>query len=737
VYANVVIRPLERILTYSIPENLIMDVKVGSKVIVPLGKSRTASGFVVTLTDTNNSNSDSKPIISIEVSNCFNQDDLEFYKWVSEYYCEPLSIVIDTAIPNIKPPKKESFVSLVHENINNFKTKSTHQNKVIEYLLTKSELEATASEIQNSVGCKSSIFNQLVKKGIVNVYKKNSFTISPTTFKSEWAKDSVNLNEEQKICLKKIIGLSKSNSNKAALLHGVTGSGKTEVYIEAIKIFLQQSLGTIVLVPEIALTPQLVERFYARLGSNVAVLHSGLNDRERWENWEAIQRGDKNVVVGARSAIFCPLKNLGLIIVDEEHDSSFKQSEGLRYNARDLSYVKAKMSSATVVLGSATPSIETFQKAKSNQIEYLKIKNRHSLNKNNLFQVIDLNKLKSWEMPSQNISPELFNTIKECIDLGNQAFILYNRRGYSHYVQCEKCETTINCPNCSITLTYHQTHGSLMCHCCNFTMPVPTFCPNCVSTNQQPPGTVSLRGAGTEKTEDELKRLFPNARILRLDRDVANSIKDYQNVLNQMRSGNADILVGTQMIAKGHDLPNVTLAAVIDCDVGLHMPDFRAPERVFQLLSQLSGRAGRADKPGKVILQTRVPKHPSLKYTAQDDFNSFAIFETESRQALGYPPFSRLLRIVVQSVEQNNAQEIASNIGRICNKFEETLGLSIRILGPAPCVIERIRAKWRWNMLIKAKNASDLIKLVQVIKKNIKLNNSVKVIYDIDPQEML
>ncbi len=714
------------------------QIALGAKVEAPLGKSRVSLGYVVELFDSFRGDSTKiKEINSIIFSCCFNSSDLEFYKWIAEYYGEPLSVVIDTAIPNFKPPKQISWAKLIVKNFADLKIRSANQQRALDILAKSPDFELPVDLIISQLENGSASVRELAKKGLISLSKKDAELCAADIQPAPWAKTAVELDEAQTEALQKIIQIIKHPKDNAALLHGVTGSGKTEVYIEAIQTLLDEGKSSLVLVPEIALTPQLVDRFFARLGHNVAVLHSGLNERQRWSNWELVRNGTKKVLIGARSALFCPIPNLGLIVVDEEHDSSFKQNEGLRYNARDLSFVKARIDGACVLLGSATPSIETFYKATSGQIKYLPLKSRHKSASQVSIDVIDLTQLKPWEMPSTNISPVLFQILQECLQNKEQAFILYNRRGYSHYVQCEKCETAVSCPNCAITLTFHQNKNLLLCHSCSFSSPVPTFCPNCSKSKEQIPGQLSMRGAGTEKTEDEIKRLFPEAEVLRLDRDIASNIHDYQKVLDSMRSGKADFLVGTQMIAKGHDLPNVTVAAVIDCDVGLHMPDFRASERVFQLISQLSGRAGRGAKPGRVILQTRVPKHPSITFTAKHDFEGFAKYEFENRKTWSYPPFGRLLRIIISATDENEVKNHAFDINKTIKRYLENNESGVVVLGPTACAIERLRAKFRWHILIKSKNPISLLKISSVVRENIKTNSATKITLDMDPQDML
>jgi primosomal protein N' (replication factor Y) len=648
IFANVVIAPLETPYTYLIPPELEEAVAIGSRVEIPLG-SRTAQGFIVRLSKQPPEQvSKIKPIKKIiHDEPCFHQKDLDFFTWVAEYYGEPLSSVVDVAIPPWQAGKIEKIYS-INQEFDQKNIKGAHQKKILEFLIAHNENSVPHELLLKKFPTASTSLRELIKKEAMTVTK---LEVRPASFSSEvsWAKKEVELSTEQLHATSQIQSIIHQEIAQPFLLHGVTGSGKTEVYIEAIRFALNQNKGAIVIVPEIALTSQLVHRFYARLGSTIALLHSGLSKRERWENWRSLIEGTKRVAIGARSAIFAPVSNLGIIVVDEEHDSSYKQHEGLRYNARDIAYVKAKQSKAALVLGSATPSLETFHRAEEKQIQKITLSAKHSRHSRLSIETIDLNQLKPWEMASPHISPKLFGLLKDVIDKNELAFVLYNRRGFASYLQCDTCDALLSCPHCDVSFTYHQRNHELVCHYCNLKRPIPTFCPSCNRNDGKVPGSLKLHGAGTEKTEDEIQLLFPDAKILRLDRDVANHPEEYDAILQKMRDKSCNILVGTQMIAKGHDLPEVTLAAVVDCDVGLHMPDFRAGERVFQLLSQLAGRSGRGDKAGRVVLQTRVPKHPSIFFTQTDNFTGFAKKELENRKQLGYPPYGKLLRIIVSS----------------------------------------------------------------------------------------
>ncbi|RMG44738.1 MAG: primosomal protein N' [Candidatus Dadabacteria bacterium] len=735
---NVVIPPLAQPFTYSIPPGLSVNINVGCCVEVPFGR-RTARGYVIE--DKNKSrNEDSEAKFEIKaihdsVNNlpCFNPAQLKFFKWISDYYSVPLASVIDAAIPPPVRPKFESWITL---NPDAEVTVNGKLQKEIIALLKERAAPVSVSELSARFKGASQSIKRLAARGIINLYQHE---IASKLFAKqkipEWTKSNVTLNNEQEQALRNIKKAIEAQVYKPFTLYGVTGSGKTEVYIEAIKLTLEAGRGAIVIVPEIALTPQLIDRFRARLGDQLAVLHSGLSKRQRWESWKALLEGRSMISIGARSGVFAPLKSCGLIIVDEEHDPSYKQSEGLRYNARDLALVRGKLENCPVILGSATPSLETYYNTSKKKYTLLKLPSRHASASEVSIELVDLNRLKPWQMPSPNVSPQLKDAIGENLERGEQVFILYNRRGFASYLQCERCESVLSCPNCSVTLTYHQSNNSLHCHYCGMQTLPPLYCQECQASDK--PASLIQRGAGTEKIYEELKEMFPGVAIDRLDRDAVSDIKRYREILDGVRSHKTAILVGTQMIAKGHDLPGVTLVGIADCDVGLHMPDFRASERVFQLLTQAAGRAGRAEKPGRVILQTRVPKHISLIKTAEKDYQGFAKLELACRKGPNYPPFCRLLRIVASSHDAEAGREVLNIFRSQIEEQKKSGSLSCEVLGPARAPIERIRARWRWHLLLKSKNSSELIKASRMLQQNKLARGDLRIIFDLDPQEML
>jgi primosomal protein N' (replication factor Y) len=744
--ASVVIPPLEGEYLYSFEASEDPSLAVGSIVTVPLGR-RSVYGFVLSVDSVREQTSlremkqrnikvksidmSSKPIRGFEL------EHLEFFEWMAKYYAEPLSQILDLAIPTPAFGRADPFLRIA-PGIELPKLGAS-QMRIVEHL-SSLDSWAPASHVKETCDVSSATISSLVKKGVV--IQRASLEESAEE-SVDWSELSLwsTLTDEQKAAAQGVTTLVKSGEYKSFLLHGVTGSGKTEVYLEAIIEALKLGKSALVMVPEIALTPQLTDRFAARLKQRIAVLHSNMKPRERWSHWTDLLTGKVKVVIGARSALFAPVRNLGIVVVDEEHDSSFKQGEGIRYHARDLALVRAKLSRCPVVLGSATPSLETFHNAKAGKHTYQTLSQRFFRSDALKYQLIDLSAIKPWEMPSKSISLPFLEGLRKTLARGEQAFVLYNRRGFASYLQCNKCEHVLGCPHCSVTLTYHLKPNSLLCHFCGFSSIPPLVCPGCGASDNRDPLAAEVealfaqRGAGTERVHEELCELLPSARIAKLDRDVAASLEDYTQVLSDVREKRVDILVGTQMIAKGHDLPLVTFVGVVDCDVGLHMPDFRAAERAFQLLTQVAGRAGRRERPGFVVLQTRVPRHTSLQMTIASDYERFAEIELNLRRELRYPPFQKLLRIVISAEERAHAQRQSIAIASRGQAIAASMGATM--LGPAPAPIEKVRNMWRYHILFKTESTPTLQHLMKKLKEEHDSPKPVRVVFDIDPQDML
>lgn len=745
-FVNVVIPPLPQAFTYGISNTAEQAIEVGDRVEVSFGKRR-ASGFVVA----EKSRDELAPeTLNFEIKyldasskpqQCFRQEDLEFYRWVADYYGDALADVIDVAVPHAVPAKKSRQIRVIENFDSASSARGKLQSQIIDFVSKQTEAIDYNTLLSQFPGSSAAI-KKLTEKGLIEVTSFDR-TLEPKIAGEipSWTKSSVVLSAQQTEAVSKISESMDAKKSDVFLLHGVTGSGKTEVYIEVIQKALDKGLGALVLVPEIALTPQLIDRFRARLGEKIVVLHSALSKRERWESWSLLLERENLVAIGARSGVFAPIKNLSVIVVDEEHDHSYKQSEGLRYNARDVAVMRGKFQNTPVILGSATPSLESFHNAVKKKYFYQPLSTRHAQHNRLSVELVDMNKVKFKEMVSKNVSPQLFQAVQQALANNEQIFMLYNRRGFASYLQCEDCEAVISCPNCSVTLTYHQDRHTLVCHYCNLSQVPLEFCSICrtVTTEGKAklPGKLAHRGAGTERIYDELKVLFPDVKIDRLDRDAVSDLDTYRKILNNVRSGETKILVGTQMIAKGHDLPGVTLVGIVDCDVGLHMPDFRAAERIFQLLTQAAGRAGRHEMPGKVVLQTRVPRHASLVMTERQDYIGFAKHELAIRKQSAYPPFTRLARIVASSTDKDEPGKLLNLLRGVTEKVAKDNGFAVTILGPACAPLEKLKAVWRWHLMLKSNSASQLVRLCQSLKSVTAKYKKIKVVFDIDPQEML
>lgn len=687
----------------------------------------------------------------------FTPELLRLFEWISSYYGARLSEVIDSAVPKVSVGRAVACARLTPEAA----AKAAAEPDWIDALAKKAPAQARVLLALRSAGepvplpslggtGPARAARALAKRGLVAL--EQQLPQLGAVAAAEPTPEIPQMTEAQAGAVKQIYQSLEDQRFAPMLLLGVTGSGKTEVYIRAITKALALGKSALVIVPEIALTPQLLERFASRIAEPLAVLHSRVGASERWGAWVALMEGRLRVAVGARSAVFAPLQNLGLIIVDEEHESSYKQSENLRYNARDIAVMRAKFCDCPVVLGSATPSFETLLNAKRGRYQLLELPERVSRRPMPTIEVVDLRQVKKSEMASENISPRLHAALSETFAAGSQAVILYNRRGFSSYLQCDSCGEVVNCPNCSVALTYHKKKNVLLCHYCDTRLEPPQYCRFCrdpKTTRQEGAGAgieafglLQHRGGGTERIADELRELFPGISIARMDRDTVSAKDSYRQILQSMRSGEADVLIGTQMIAKGHDLPGVTLVGIIDADVGLHLPDFRSSEKTFQLITQAAGRAGRGSEPGRVIVQTRQPNHPTIVATVTGRFKAFARFELDQRHGLNYPPWGRLLRLVISSPDLDEcfqaARDAAAAAKHYCEEYknEET---SYSLLGPSPAALERLRGRFRWNILVKSNSQRFISQLAGSMNKwrSVFSSVDVRVAVDVDPLDML
>jgi primosomal protein N' (replication factor Y) len=533
----------------------------------------------------------------------------------------------------------------------------------------------------------------------------------------EKSAQQVNLNPEQNAALTEI----NSFTSGAFLLHGVTGSGKTEIYLRAIEAI--EDREAIVLVPEIALTAQIIDRFRNRFGDKVAFFHSGISPGEKIAQWQKMRRGEVKVALGVRSAVFSPFKRLGLIIVDEEHEPSYKQFEGLRYSARDVALARAKIEGTKIILGSATPSLESFYNAQKGNIRYIELKHRIAKKPLPHVEIVDMTK---EDTKTFSFSSRFLAALKETISKGYQSLILLNRRGYSPFLMCTDCGYTYKCPACSITLTYHKDTKTLNCHYCNSYIKPQEFCPRCNGSRTK------HIGIGTQRVEEELHTLLPELSLRRMDRDTTKRKLSHYRMVKDMEAKKIDVLLGTQMVAKGHDFPLVTLSGVVLADVALNLPDFRSSERTFQLFTQLAGRAGRGEAPGEVYIQTYEPDHYVFDYVRNHDYKGFYNKEVELRKELSYPPFSRLTRIIFTFRTKDRIKKTMRDISMKKIRIQ-----GVEILGPAPAPIEKIRNLWRWHIILKGKTAKSLRKNAVLILDAMKNVKDVRVDVDVDPINLL
>jgi len=569
----------------------------------------------------------------------------------------------------------------------------------------------TMSGLREQFGNAAALVKRLEKKLVVRTAAaemirtpdRSEFTEPPTRI--------TQLSAEQENALTEIRAAISAGVFSPFLLHGVTGSGKTEVYLSAIEEALNKGGSAIYLVPEIALTPQLTERINSRFpGVPVAVLHSSVSETVRFDQWRLIRRGHTRIIVGARSAVFAPAYKLKLIVVDEEHDASYKQEDRMRYNARDLAILKAKQSSATVILGSATPAIQSYRAAQSGRLSYLALTKRIEDRPFPEISVADMRDMRDEKGRIPVLSPLLQQAIGATLESGGQALIFLNRRGFNTFVHCRKCGHVFKCRNCSVSLVLHAKDNSLRCHYCDYSEKAPAGCPECASPE------IGKFGAGTERLEQELAALFPAARVDRMDRDTTARKGAHSRILNEFGKREIDILVGTQMITKGHDFPNIHLVGVVSIDNALNIPDFRAAERSFQLLTQVSGRGGRGDVPGRVIIQTFNPGHYAVVYARENNYQGFYDEELKLRRELGYPPLSRMISLEITSLDKGRAKQGAQELAAAARDFcRRRPGAGIAALGPAEAPVAKVKNRYRWKLLLKGANVRSLHNAVQDI----------------------
>lgn len=718
--ANVLVelsnRNIDKTFTYNIPNELENLIKVGIRVLVPFGK-QTLEGFVLSISENTNSEIELKDIIKpIDDEVILNEELLELGKFIKRKTLSTLISAYQVMLPKALKADKKTKINKSYES--NIIIKDEKLLK--DYKLTDKQ-KIIIDEIRNGKNDKkhlkdlaASSLTTLLNKGILEEVLSEKYRLSIEN-KKEYKK--VELNDEQKNAVNTVLSdLDKSNTY---LLYGVTGSGKTEVYMEIIDAMLLQGKTAIVLVPEISLTPQMVERFSSRFKENIAILHSRLNDGEKYDEYRKIARGEVKIVIGARSAIFAPLKNIGVIIVDEEHTTSYKQESTPKYNAIDIAVERAKHHNAQVVLGSATPTLESFAKVIKGIYKLIELKKRANNKALPTVTLVDMNKEKNR---NNHFSKTLIQEIQNTLDRKEQVILLLNRRGYSSFVTCSNCGYVSKCPNCDITLTYHKTSDMERCHYCGYATKRKEVCPECHEK------AIEQLGYGTEKIEEELKSLF-NARVIRMDLDTTGTKGAHEKIISAFRNQEYDILLGTQMIAKGLDFANVTLVGVINADTSLMIPNFRSSEYTFDLLSQVSGRSGRGEKKGTVIIQTFNQDHYAIKLAKTHDYMAFFREEMKIRKTLQYPPYCFLVSIKVISKDYNLAQT-ESNL--IAKRLRENL-LNSTVLGPSIGSTFKINNTYRFGIIIKYKKEDNLYPFLEKMLDYYKINDKIRLDIDFNP----
>lgn len=709
---------VDKIFEYSVPCDLESKIKVGIRVSVPFGR-RTLEGFVLEIKDSKSTSKELKEIIDVIDSDIILNDELlELGKVMKKNTLATLISCYQVMLPKALKAKNNSNINIKYDTYYRLNSEydksikfSDKQKEIIELVKDKPILRKDLVEISLSS------VNTLIKKNVLIEEKSEHYRINYT--KEETIKHK--LTEEQQKVVDEVI-----SNNNTYLLYGVTGSGKTEVYMEIIEHYLNLGKTSIVLVPEISLTPQMIDRFERRFGKKIAAIHSGLSDGEKYDEYRRISRGEASVVIGARSAIFAPLQNIGIIIIDEEHSDSYKQSDpSPRYHARDIAILRSKYHNCSVLLGSATPSLESMARGEKGVYKLLTLLHRVNGKELPAVNIVDMNK--EIRKIKGHFSSLLVENIKDRLEKREQVILLLNRRGYSSFVTCKNCGYTFKCPNCDITLTYHKSSNNLRCHYCGHGEKVFDTCPECKEKS------LNSLGVGTQKIEEELKELFPDARILRMDYDTTSKKGMHEKMIEEFKNHEYDILLGTQMVAKGLDFSLVTLVGVINADTSLNIPDFRSSENTFSLLSQVAGRSGRSEKIGSVIIQTFNKEHYAISLTKNHDYMSFYRQEMMIRRSLKYPPYYYLCNIRVSGKDSNY---ILTEALKIKNSLERNLDSTI-ILGPSSSSLFKMNNTYRYNIILKYKKDDKLYLVLSKVLEHYLTNTKVKVDVDFNPSQMI
>ena len=771
---------------YLIPDSLLAQVKLGSRVNLPFGPRKT-QGFVVGFSHSS-AHPKLKAIESVVGEKPYIADTLlRLARWMADYYCAPVELAVQAVLPGAVRHQSAKFkeqLFVTHtltpalspegrggsaselplpsgeragvrvSSTESSRTKSPKQAAILDLLQTRGGM--FLHDLIKLSGADAAAVRALEKKGLVRIEKQASLRdpfANHTILRTEHlvlmpgqatalevvkraidkhsgktAKDAADTAATTSSSHSVVTGVPAGIVSSVILLHGVTGSGKTEVYLQAIDYALNQGKGAIVLVPEISLTPQTIERFRSRFGDTIAVLHSHLSSGERHDEWHRIHEGMARIVVGARSAVFAPVANLGLIVVDEEHEHTYKQEEAPRYHARDVAVMRGHFEKCAVLLGSATPALESFANAKNGKYQLVEMMNRVDHRAMPHMRIVDMRQEAERTGRLSIFSRDLVDAVRKRLDKAEQVMLFLNRRGYASSLVCPKCGMVAKCNDCSIAMTYHRHDETLKCHICGAIQGVPDRCPGC----QDP--AFKFAGIGTQRVEVAVGKLFPSARIARMDADATRGKDSHRRILNEFKTGKIDILVGTQMIAKGLDFPNVTLIGVLNADMSLHMPDFRASERTFQLLTQVAGRAGRGEIPGEVIVQTATPFHQAIQAARRLDYDGFCDQENEFRRELSYPPFGHLVCVGIKGMDQAKVTKAAEQFAA---QLQPLLSGQVIVSGPAPAPLEKAKGQFRHQIMLRAPTTRAITAPLKVVAREFRWPTGVSVYIDVDAVSLM
>ncbi len=729
-------KKLNRKFDYKIPTDLEDIITEGSKVLVPFANFKTLEeGYVIKIKE--KTDFEVKEIAGLEEN--LSKDRIELARWMArKYFCNVSECIKLMLTPGTRSKSKEKritdktlefvYLNIEKEKIDIEKLRGEKQKKVLSFIM-KNE-GCTISEIKDFTECSRSTINGLVEKGFLRI-QDEKVDRNPLALKNISKNEKLVFNDEQ---IKVYNEISKSIDEKVFdefLLYGITGSGKTEIYLQLIEKVINSKQTAIVLVPEISLTPQMIDRFMGRFGKEkIAVLHSKLSIGERHDEWIRIKEGRAKIVIGARSAIFAPIQNLGIVIIDEEHDSSYKSDSSPRYDAKEIAKKIVEKENAVLLLGSATPDINTFYRATNGKIKLLELKKRANNSKLPKVEIIDLKyelAIGNRSMLSRSLYEEMENNLKN----KKQTILFLNRRGYSTFIMCRECGYTMKCPNCNISLTYHKYKNILKCHYCGHEENPVSNCPSCGSPK------IRYFGTGTQKLEQEINKIFPNAKTIRMDIDTVTKKNSYEDILNKFKNEDIDVLIGTQMVVKGHHFPKVTLVGVIAADGSLNIDDYRANEKTFQILTQVAGRAGRENLEGKVIIQTYNPDSFTIEFAQKQNYDLFYETEIKLRQQLKYPPFCDIIVVGFTGEDEEEIKKVSEYVYKMFKVNLEKYG--INIYKPMPAPIDKIQNKYRWRIIAKGKVTDEINVIINKCLHNLYQKNmrKTKIVVDINPNNMM